>query len=178
MFYKYVCNGIEYDIDDKMLIYGYIRTEYISNIDIIPPDIINIIISFYPSNWNEFMIYKRFFVEGQLEFGVCLFVPNHLNEIDADKNSQLFVRKIFVCNNESMVKEWLNFAKVIVNSYDLPLNITKTGLLQSKINRVIAKNIEKKAIEVIMEFAENNEDEYIERFYSKYNKNLKLALVS
>lgn len=145
-----------------------------------------------PITWSHFK------AEGEVEFKSILYVPKEAPAelYDGLQNGgaslRLYVRKVLITDElQDFLPKYLSFLRGVVDSDDLPLNVSRETLQQHKILKVMAKKIVRKALEMIRKLAEAgkkkvSEDEEEEgegvndaylQFYEQYSKSLKLGVI-
>jgi len=138
---------------------------------------------FFKKTFNEYLdplASSHFTTEGEVEFRSILFVPATKKEDITDrktKNIRLYVKRVFISDDfdGELFPRYLSFVKGVVDSNDLPLNVSREILQESRIVRIMRKRLVRKAFDMILGIScSENRDDY-ERFWENYGKFLKLG---
>uniref|UniRef100_A0A8D3DY86 Endoplasmin n=1 Tax=Scophthalmus maximus TaxID=52904 RepID=A0A8D3DY86_SCOMX len=124
----------------------------------------------------------HFTAEGEVTFRSILFVPTSaprglFDEYGSKKNDyiKLFVRRVFITDDfNDMMPKYLNFVKGVVDSDDLPLNVSRETLQQHKLLKVIRKKLVRKTLDMIKKIAEEH---YNDKFWKEFGTNIKLGVI-
>ncbi|KAM3301441.1 heat shock protein 90-6, mitochondrial isoform X1 [Capsicum chacoense] len=143
---------------------------------------------FYKKTFNEYLeplASSHFTTEGEVEFRSVLFVPSVSGMGKDDivnpktKNIRLYVKRVFISDDfdGELFPRYLSFIKGVVDSNDLPLNVSREILQESRIVRIMRKRLVRKAFEMIQGIAlSENRDDY-EKFWENFGKHLKLGCI-
>ena len=139
---------------------------------------------FYKSltgDYDSYLDVAHFSVEGQVEFKGLLFIPKRspIDLFDGQTKRKgmvkLYSRKVFITDDcEDLLPEYMKFVRGVIETDDIPLNISRETLQQSKILKVIGKNIIKKALDMFNKIS--NDPDKFRIFYEQYNKSIKLGI--
>jgi len=152
-----------------------------------------------PATWIHFK------AEGEVEFKSILFIPSQAphdmydNYYQKSAQLRLYVRKVLITDEfEDLVPRYLNFLRGVVDSDDLPLNVSRETLQQHKVLKVMGKKLVRKALEMLRKLAtpkdkdddeedeEEDEDKEVEdaeetdpyiKFWEAFGKNIKLGII-
>ncbi|TKY57482.1 heat shock protein 90 [Spatholobus suberectus] len=143
---------------------------------------------FYKKTFNEYLeplASSHFTTEGEVEFRSILFVPAFAPSGKDDiinpktKNIRLYVKRVFISDDfdGELFPRYLSFVKGVVDSNDLPLNVSREILQESRIVRIMRKRLVRKAFDMILgiSMSENRED--YEKFWENFGKHLKLGCI-
>lgn len=143
---------------------------------------------FYKKTFNEYLeplASSHFTTEGEVEFRSILYVPAFAPSGKDDiinpktKNIRLYVKRVFISDDfdGELFPRYLSFVKGVVDSNDLPLNVSREILQESRIVRIMRKRLVRKAFDMILgiSMSENRED--YEKFWENFGKHLKLGCI-
>ncbi|KAL3811145.1 hypothetical protein ACHAXA_001360 [Cyclostephanos tholiformis] len=142
--------------------------------------------SAFRASYDEPLAHTHFSLEGQIECKSILYIPGMLpfelsrDMFDEDsRNIRLYVKRVFINDKfEDIVPRWLKFVRGVVDSQDLPLNVSREILQKSKVLSIINKRLVRKSLDMIRDIAADTEDEskYI-MFWNNFGKYLKVGVI-
>ncbi|KAJ4747572.1 Heat shock family protein [Rhynchospora pubera] len=143
---------------------------------------------FYKKTFNDFLeplSYQHFTTEGEVEFRSVLFIPGMapLNNEDIvnpkTKNIRLYVKRVFISDDfdGELFPRYLSFVKGVVDSNDLPLNVSREILQESRIVRIMRKRLVRKTFDMIQELSEKEDKEDYKKFWENFGKLMKLGCI-
>lgn len=143
---------------------------------------------FYKKAFNEFLdplAYTHFSTEGEVEFRSVLYIPGMapLNNEDMvnpkTKNIRLYVKRVFISDDfdGELFPRYLSFVKGVVDSNDLPLNVSREILQESRIVRIMRKRLVRKTFDMIQDISESENKEDYKKFWENFGKLLKLGCI-
>nr|GLL43499.1 heat shock protein 90-5, chloroplastic [Ipomoea trifida] len=143
---------------------------------------------FYKNTFSEFLdplAYTHFTTEGEVEFRSVLYIPGMapLNNEDVinpkTKNIRLYVKRVFISDDfdGELFPRYLSFVKGVVDSDDLPLNVSREILQESRIVRIMRKRLVRKTFDMIQDLSESENKEDYKKFWENFGKFLKLGCV-
>ncbi|KAK4758967.1 hypothetical protein SAY87_020268 [Trapa incisa] len=141
---------------------------------------------FYRRTFNEYLdplASSHFTTEGEVEFRSILYIPAVTSMGKDDminpktKNIRLYVKRVFISDDfdGELFPRYLSFIKGVVDSNDLPLNVSREILQESRVVRIMKKRLVKKAFEMILGISLSDNKEDYEKFWENYGKHLKLG---
>ncbi|GFP84880.1 heat shock protein 83 [Phtheirospermum japonicum] len=143
---------------------------------------------FYKKTFNEYLeplASSHFTTEGEVEFRSILYVPSIAatgkDEIvnSKTKNIRLYVKRVFISDDfdGELFPRYLSFVKGVVDSNDLPLNVSREILQESRIVRIMRKRLVRKAFDMILGISMSEDREDYEKFWENFGKHLKLGCI-
>ncbi|KAF7827923.1 heat shock protein 90-5, chloroplastic [Senna tora] len=143
---------------------------------------------FYKKTFNEFLeplAYTHFTTEGEVEFRSILYIPGMgpLNNEEVinpkTKNIRLYVKRVFISDDfdGELFPRYLSFVKGLVDSDDLPLNVSREILQESRIVRIMRKRLVRKAFDMIQDISESENKEDYKKFWENFGRFLKLGCI-
>ena len=141
---------------------------------------------FFKSTFKEFLeplAYNHFAVEGDIEFRSILYVPGmapfeQQDMMSRSKAIKLYVRRVFISDefDDSLLPRYLTFVRGVVDSNDLPLNVSREILQESRVVRVMRKRLIRKTLDMLKEISKRDNDDYA-TFWDAFGRNLKLGVI-
>eukprot|EP00197_Chlamydomonas_leiostraca_P015628 CAMPEP_0202868906 /NCGR_PEP_ID=MMETSP1391-20130828/11327_1 /ASSEMBLY_ACC=CAM_ASM_000867 /TAXON_ID=1034604 /ORGANISM="Chlamydomonas leiostraca, Strain SAG 11-49" /LENGTH=770 /DNA_ID=CAMNT_0049549131 /DNA_START=140 /DNA_END=2452 /DNA_ORIENTATION=+ len=142
---------------------------------------------FFKQTFSEFLdplAHVHFNVEGTIEFSSLLYIPgmapfDQQNWNQRSRSIKLYVKRVFISDefDDDLMPRYLSFVKGVVDSSDLPLNVSREILQESRIVRVIRKQLVRRSIEMMEDLAKKEGGEDYKTFWESFGRNLKIGVI-
>jgi heat shock protein beta len=142
---------------------------------------------FFKTTFQEFidpLAHVHFNVEGTIEFSAIMYVPGmapfeQQNMMSKSRSIKLYVKRVFISDefDDDLMPRYLSFVKGVVDSSDLPLNVSREILQESRIVRVIRKQLVRRTLEMIDELASKEDSEDYKTFWENFGRNIKIGVI-
>jgi heat shock protein beta len=139
----------------------------------------------FRNSYDEPMQHSHFVLEGQVECKSVLYIPGMLPfELSKDmfdenaRNIRLYVKRVFINDKfEDLMPRWLKFVRGVVDSDDLPLNVSREILQKSKVLSIINKRLVRKSLDMIEAIADDEDETKYILFWNNFGKYLKVGII-
>merc|ERR1711937_518367 len=130
----------------------------------------------FKASYDDPMQHTHFSLEGQVECKAVLYIPGMLPfELSKDmfdenaRNIRLYVKRVFINDSfDDLMPRWLKFVKGVVDSDDLPLNVSREILQKSKVLNIINKRLVRKSLDMIREIESDEDDSKYIMFWNNF----------
>merc|ERR1719421_1332486 len=143
--------------------------------------------AFFKSTFKEFLdpvAHNHFNVEGTIEFSGMIFIPgtagfDQSGEMMQSRNIKLYVKRVFISDefDDSLMPRYLSFVKGVVDSSDLPLNVSREILQESRVTRIVRKQLVKRTLDTLKQLAGREDQTSWNTFWEAFGRNLKLGVI-
>lgn len=141
--------------------------------------------SAFRAAYDDPMKWTHFVLEGQVECKALLYIPGMLPfELSRDmfdensRNIRLYVKRVFINDKfEDLMPRWLKFVRGVIDSNDLPLNVSREILQKSKVLSIINKRMVRKSLDMMQEIANDEDTSKYIMFWNNFGKYLKVGVI-
>ena len=163
-------------ITDKYEVVNNTKAIWLKSKDEITEDEYNDFYKYISHDYGNALIWSHNKVEGNLEYNSLLFIPENKPfdfwNKDKDYGLSLYVRRVFIMDNKDLLPSYLRFVKGVIDSADLPLNVSREILQHNKVIDKIRKATASKILSELAKIAKKDNDKY-QKFWDNFGQVLK-----